>query len=110
MKTKIENIEQLRAEIAILKLKRAEDEIYFNQSYQKAKNIAEMPARWFNNALSFLGLNSDGDKTKVKADWITSLGRIALPFLLNKTILRGRGLLFKGLISLISQKTINAKN
>lgn len=111
IKSKIENLEQLRAQIAVLKLKKAEDEIYFNQSYQKIKGVVETPARWFNNALSFLGLNSsEGDKSKIKADWITSAGRIALPFLLNKTILRGSGFFTKAIISLISQKTVNSKN
>ncbi|MBU0695757.1 MAG: hypothetical protein KKE39_04430 [Bacteroidetes bacterium] len=110
IKPKIENLEQLRSEIAILKLKKAEDEIYFNQSFQKVKNVVETPTRWFNNVLSFLGLNSESEKGKVKADWITSVGRIALPFLLNKTVLRGRGFFVRALVSLISQKSINSKN
>jgi hypothetical protein len=109
-KTKIKNLEQLRAEIALLKLKKAEDEIYFNQSYQKVKHVVETPTRWFNNALSFLGLNSESEKVKIKSDWITSAGKFALPFLLNKTILRGRGFFVKAIVSLISQKTINSKN
>jgi hypothetical protein len=109
-KTKIKNLEQLRAEIALLKLKKAEDEIYFNQSYQKVKHVVETPTRWFNNALSFLGLNSESEKVKIKSDWITSAGKFALPFLLNKTILRGRGFFVKALVSIISQKTINSKN
>ncbi|MBU2046953.1 MAG: hypothetical protein KJ712_09515, partial [Bacteroidetes bacterium] len=110
IKPKIENLEQLRSEIAILKLKKAEDEIYFNQSFQKVKNVVETPTRWFNNVLSFLGLNSESEKGKVKADWITSVGRIALPFLLNKTVLRGRGFFVRALVALISQKSINSKN
>ena len=110
MKPKIENLEQLRSEIALLKLKKAEDEIYFNQSYQKVKNVVETPTRWFNNLLAFLGLNSESENGKIKADWITSVGRVALPFLLNKTILRGRGFFVRALVSLISQKSINSKN
>nr|MBC7611876.1 hypothetical protein [Pseudopedobacter sp.] len=107
---KIENLEQLRSEIAILKLKKAEDEIYFNQSFQKVKNVVETPIRWFNNVLSFLGLNSESEEGKIKADWITSVGRVALPFLLNKTVLRGRGFFVRALVSLISQKSISSKN
>ena len=109
MKGRIENIDQLRAEIRTLKIKCAEDEIYFNQGFQKFKKIIEAPTKFFNSILSFLRLSSDDENNK-HSDWITSLGRITLPFLLNRTLLRGRGFFTKAIISLLSQKTINAKN
>lgn len=109
MKGKIENIDQLRAEIRTLKIKCAEDEIYFNQGFRKFKKIIEAPTKFFNSILSFLGLSSD-DEHNNHSDWVTSLGRITLPFLLNKTLLRGRGIITKAIVSLLSQKTINAKN
>lgn len=109
MKGKIENIDQLRAEIRTLKIKCAEDEIYFNQGIQKLKKLINAPSRFINNIFGFLGLSVE-EKDNKHSDWVTSLGRVALPFLLNKTILRGRGIFFRTIVSLLSQKTINAKN
>ncbi|MBD3750063.1 MAG: hypothetical protein IE931_11270 [Sphingobacteriales bacterium] len=109
MKAKIENIDQLRAEIRTLKIKCAEDEIYFNQGFLKFKKIIEAPTKFFNSILNLFGL-ADEDENNKHSDWVTSLGRIALPFLLNTTLLRGRGFITKAIVSLLSQRTVNAKN
>lgn len=112
---KIENIDQLRAEIALLRIKRAEEEIYLNQTFSKVNKAFSGPLNFVKGGLELLGLknsksaNANSSQTN-HADWVTSLGRIALPFLLNKTILRGRGMFLKTAISLLSQTTINSKN
>jgi hypothetical protein len=112
---KIETLDQLRTEIAFLKLKKAEDEIYLNQTFLKVNKAFSGPINFIKGALELLGLKSIKGNNETNAspnhtDWVTSLGRIALPFLLNKTILRGRGMFLKTAISLLSQTTINSKN
>ena len=110
---KIENIDQLRTEIALLKMKKAEEEVYFNQTFFKINKAFNGPINFIKGALEFVGLKNNkpsNSPSTSHADWVTSLGRIALPFLLNKTILRGRGMFLKTAVSLLSQTTINSKN
>lgn len=109
---KIENLDQLRVEIALLKIKKAEQEVYLNQTFSKVNKAFSGPINFIKGALGFVGLknNKSNNSSTNHADWVTSLGRIALPFLLNKTILRGSGMFLKTAISLLSQTTINSKN
>lgn len=109
---KIENLDQLRTEIAFLRIKKAEEEIYLNQTFLKVNKAFNSPINFIKGALEFLGLrnNKASGNSSNHTDWVTSLGRIALPFLLNKTILRGRGVFLKTIVSLLSQSTINSKN
>jgi hypothetical protein len=105
---KIDNLDQLRVQIAILKLHKAEQEIYFNQTGNNISKAFNSPVNFVKAALSFLGLR--GGKANVQeADWATNLARLAFPFLLNKTLLSGSGFIFKGIVSFLSQNTINAK-
>jgi hypothetical protein len=109
---KIESLDQLRTEIALLKIKISEEEIYLNQTFSKVNKAFSGPLNFIKGALELVGLkNSKSTNSSTNhADWVTSLGRIALPFLLNKTILRGSGMFMKTAISLLSQTTINSKN
>jgi hypothetical protein len=108
-KTKIENIDQLRLEIAILRLHRAEQEIYLSQKVTSFSKALNSPLSFIKGSLSFLGLRENKSKTPQEADWVTNLARIGIPFLLNKTLLSGRGFIFKSIVSLLSQNTINSK-
>jgi len=110
-KDKIENLDHLRVRIAILKLHRAEQEIYLNQTVSKVSRALNSPLSFIKGLISFLGFGG-GKKSSdsEESDWVTNLARIALPFILNKTLLSGRGFIFKWIVSFISQNTINAKN
>lgn len=109
---KIESIDQLRSEIAFLKIKRAEEEIYLNQTFLKVNKAFSGPINFIRGALEFLGLkdNKIVNPSNIEVDWVTSLGRIVIPFLLNNTLLKGKGVLLKTIVSLLSQSTINSKN
>lgn len=109
---KIKNIIQLRAEIGFLRIKRADEEIYLNLTFSKVNKAFSGPINFIKGALELLGLknNKSNNTSTNDVDWVTSLGRIALPFLLNKTILRGKGMFLKTAISLLSQTTINSNN
>ncbi len=111
IKDKIENLDQLRVRIAILKLHRAEQEIYLNQTVSKVSKALNSPVNFIKGLISFLGFGgSKKTNDSENGDWVTNLARIALPFLLNKTLLSGQGFIFKWIVSFISQNTINAKN
>lgn len=107
MESNIQNIQELRERINFLKLKKAEDEIYFHQKYEHFKETITSPFRFIKNSLSFINPLNKSNPTH-STDWVTNMGRILVPFLLNKTLLRNRGFFIKTIASLISQKTINA--
>lgn len=110
-KIKVHNLDQLQLRIAQLKIEKAEQEIYFNQKWIKTQNMISSPINFIKGILSTIGLRGGNRNNTVhtSADWATNLARVSLPFLLNRTILRGRGFIFKTLVTLISQNTINAK-
>ncbi|MFC5284175.1 hypothetical protein [Pedobacter alpinus] len=107
MDLEIRNIDDLRAKIALLKIKKQEDEIYLNQKYISVKEKLTSPFSFVKN-LFISNRSFSQPSSPLKADFVTSLGRILIPLFLNKTILRNRGFLFKTIVSLISQKTINS--
>lgn len=105
METEITNIQQLRAKIAFLEIKKTEDEFYINHRIASAKAAISKPFTFIKN--TFLSPFFDSTGSHVGADWATRMGRIFLPFLLNSTLLRKRGFLVKSLVSMFSQKVIN---
>lgn len=110
IKDKIENLDQLRVRISILQLHKAEQEIYLNQTVNKVSKALNSPLNFLKGLISFLGFGgTKKTNDSENGDWVTNLARIALPFLLNKTLLSGRGFIFKWIVSFISQNTINAK-
>lgn len=106
MKTEITDLTQLQARIAYLKLKKLDDELYFDQRYQSIKDKFQSPFRFLTDTVSSFAF---GTKVEygAKADWATNIGRIFFPLLLNKTLLRNKGVIIKTLVSLFSQKAIN---
>jgi len=110
--TNIENIQQLRAQIKSLRLQQAEQELYFLKKKQSFKDAIESPFTFLKKIGSFLGFNTPkqhGINPK-NADWVTSLARILVPMVLNKTLLRGNGLFLKSVLTLLSQRVINPQN
>ncbi len=108
MDIQITNVQQLRARIAVLEVRKAEDELYFHQRISSFKEKISKPFRFVKsvfNAVAFgdvSGINLTG-----RADWATHLGRIILPLVMNRTLLRGKGVWLKAIFSLFSQKAIN---
>jgi hypothetical protein len=104
----ITNIDQLRVRIAMLKLHRAEQEVYFNQSFNKVSKAISDPLGFIKSLLSIGNRKSEIDAQE--GDWVTNLAKIALPYLLNNTILKNSGFIIKSIISFISLNLINAQN
>lgn len=113
MSTRIENIEDLRAEIQLLKLQKAEHELYFVQKRESLKKTFSSPFDFFRNVRSLLGGKPETGTGNVSArhdsDWTTVIARVVVPFILSKTILRGNGIMIKSLLGIISQKAINGE-
>lgn len=113
MSSHIQNIDDLRAEIKLLKLQKAEHELFFSQKRESIKQTFSSPISFFRNFKSLLGLGSsqsgfskDGNLHQ-SSDWTTNIARLVIPFFLNRTLLRGNGVLVKSILGLISQKAIN---
>ncbi len=104
MEIEITNLQELETRIAFLKIKKAEDEIYFHQRYTSIKDKFTHPFSFVKN----LFLGGGQQNSQLKSDWVTSFGRIFLPLFLNKTLLRNRGVLIKTIASLFSQKIVNS--
>jgi hypothetical protein len=104
----ITNIDQLRVRITMLKLHRAEQEVYFNQSFNKVSKAISDPLGFIKSLLSIGNRKSEIDAQE--GDWVTNLAKIALPYLLNNTILKNSGFIIKSIISFISLNLINAQN
>lgn len=111
MKARITNYDELKAEIYSLKIRRTEQELYFLQKKEKIKNMFSSP---LNFAKSLIGIRNSGDNKQSalhkSGDWATSFARIVVPFLLNKTLFRGNGVLIKSLLAMFSQKVISGDN
>lgn len=107
MAKRIENLEQLRAEILLLKQQRAEQELYFAEKKESIKEAFKSPFTFIKKVGLFFGISKNAKSSGVSADWATALARFVIPFMLNKTLLRGKGAMIKSLFALISQKAIN---
>lgn len=105
MELEIKNISDLRTRIAYLELKKKEDEIYLAQRYHSVKDKFTKPFKFIKDSFESLNLFS-GNANPAKSDIVTQLGRILFPLILNKTVLRNKGFVFKTLVSLLSQRTI----
>lgn len=106
METQITNIAELEARITYLKIKKVDDEIYFNQKIESIKNKFKHPFVFIKDVVSSFAFGTKMN-IGVRADWATNLGRIFFPLFLNKTLLRNKGAIIKTLVSLFSQKAIN---
>jgi hypothetical protein len=111
MKARITNYDELKAEIYSLKIRRTEQELYFLQKREKIENTFSSP---LNFVKTLIGLRNSRDNKHSafhkSGDWATSFARIVVPFLLNKTFFRGRGVLIKSLLAMFSQKIISGDN
>ncbi|RKD18217.1 hypothetical protein BCY91_15535 [Pelobium manganitolerans] len=99
METPITNMQQLQARITLLQLKKVEDEVYFNQKFTAIKEKILAPVNFVKGLFAHKSLQGH-------ADWATRFGRIFVPMLLNRTILRKQGVVIKAVASLLSQKLV----
>lgn len=105
--SKITNIDELRVRIATLKLESAEKEVYFSNKLSKVSRAINHPISFLKSLFSF---SANKEETNDQGDWVTNLAQIALPYLLNQTILRKSGFIMKSVISFLSLQIINAQN
>ena len=109
MKSKIENIDDLRSEILRLKLQRFHHEAVIEQDINKIKDKFRIPTLLLNKFNAWFGVNSQGvDKTS--SDWVTNTLRIGLPLALNKMVFGKSGFIIKSLVALLSQKAAASVN
>ena len=121
MKTRINNVEELKNEIARLSNLRREQEFYLKDQYSLLKDKVESPMRFVNNLTAhvpgvnmvkglFSGIGSSTNHTADKSDWISKAIRIGLPFILNRTLLRNAGWVKKALVLLASESAVGQLN
>jgi hypothetical protein len=98
-------IEELQAEIGILKIKRNQQEIAIHEKFNG-------PGAIFKTMTSLF--KSDSSKSLFEdifnQDIISNISRVLLPMLLNSSIFRGSGFVTKTLVTLFSQKAAKKVN
>lgn len=109
MKSKIENIDDLRSEILRLKLQRFHHEAVIEQDINKIKDKFRVPTILLNKVNAWFGDNAKG-VDKSNSDWVTNTLRIGLPLALNKMVFGKSGFIIKSLVALLSQKAAASVN
>ncbi len=111
MKTRIENLDDLRSEISRLRLQRIEYENDLYQISEKIKTKFHIPVMIYNKVGDFFSslFGADDDpRKKEDTDWVTNIFRAGLPVFLNKYFFPKSGFIIKSLVAMVSQKA--AKN
>lgn len=116
---KINNLQELRSEIARLHWKRREQEAYLADQYTLLKTKINTPFRFFRRVTEhipgagmFKGVTSSISKAvqRKDADWLTRLLQVGAPLVLNSTMLRKSGWVKKALVLLASETAIGQVN
>jgi len=121
MRTKINNISELKSEIIRLTELKKEQEAYLSDQYALLRKKIEMPSRILRTLTSsipgvdmvkglFSTFSSAKNKTSDKSDWLTNTLRLGLPLILNKTLLKNAGWLKKSLMLLVSERAAGQVN
>ena len=110
MRTKIQNIDDLRAEVARLEVARTEIETELKIEAQKITSKIEIPLLLLRKLNYFFGGSKDKSGSKSSEDWVSSIFRVVLPLLLNRFLLPKSGFIVKSIIELISQTTAKSVN
>ncbi|MGN0004239.1 MAG: hypothetical protein ACI35V_12480 [Sphingobacterium composti] len=124
MKVNINNSEELKNELVRLSRLRLEQELYLGDQYKLLKNKVQTPSRIVGAVASNLpgvslikGLFSSFGKDKGhsdfsdgKSDWLTKITQLALPLVLNRTLLKNSGWLKKSLVLLASEGAVGQLN
>ncbi|MGJ1433117.1 hypothetical protein ACR79M_16705 [Sphingobacterium spiritivorum] len=119
---KINNLTELKAEIARLNELKFEQEAYLKDQYHLLNRKIEAPVRFFRSITSRIpGVdivsqlfsssgNNKGTEDGEGSGWATKALRIGVPFLLNKFFLKRAGWLKKALVLLASETAIGQVN
>lgn len=116
---KINNLQDLKAEIARVNVRKREQEAYLLDQYGFLKTKIESPLRFVRNLTSSIPgasavkgvATSIGKAMQGKdADWLTSVLQIGTPLVLNTTLLRNAGWLKKAMVLLASETAIGQVN
>ncbi|MGB4773728.1 MAG: hypothetical protein WBP45_01025 [Daejeonella sp.] len=113
MKTRIQNVNELRAEIARLKLQRLQYEHVFEAEIKNISDKLTAPIHFVKKIGAFFsGDNDHGKAEQIKGgtDWVSVVSRIGLPLILNKLVFRKSGFIMKSIVALISQKAATSVN
>ena len=110
MRTKIQNIDDLRAEVVRLEVARTEIETELKIEAQKITSKIEIPLLLLRKLNYFFGGSKDKSGSKSSEDWVSSIFRVVLPLLLNRFLLPKSGFIVKSIIELISQTTAKSVN
>lgn len=112
--SKIKNLNDLRLEIARLKVLAKEQESYLSDQYHLFNDKLAAPARFAKSLISWIpgadlakGLFTKGKKDE---DWLSKALRIGLPVVLNRLFLRRAGFVKRALITVLSQQAAGALN
>lgn len=112
MRPKIENINDLCAELNRLRAQRLDQEIELTKVTARIKARLHFPVLVYNKISDFfieMFGNDPEDLTKKEhKDWVTNILRVGLPVALNKFLFPRSGFLFKSVVAMLSQKA--AKN
>lgn len=113
--TPINNLQELKQEIARLKLRKREQEAYLTQQFDILEEKITAPARLLSRITGFFNTVADKsilnfDKSLPGGDWFSNSLRIALPFLFNKVLFKKAGVIKKGLLLIASQQAASLVN
>lgn len=116
---KINNLLDLKTEIARISTLKLEQEAYLLDQYSLLRDKVEAPIRVFRSvtgAIPGVGMMRGvmagiGKATQAKdADWLTRVLQVGTPFLLNNMFLKKAGWLKKSLVLLASESAISQVN
>ena len=109
MKSKIENIDDLRSEILRLKLQRFHHEAVIEKDISDIKEKFRIPSLLLHKVNAFFGTHAERTD-KIGSDWVTNALRIGLPVALNKMFFGRSGFIIKSLVAMVSQKAATSVN
>lgn len=124
MRVNINNSVELKNELLRLSRLRREQELYLGDQYKLLKNKAQTPFRIIGAIASsipgvdifrrlftsFVKDKKDVNFSNDKSDWLTKITQLALPLVLNRTLLKNSGWLKKILVLLASEGAVGQIN
>lgn len=124
MRVNINNSVELKNELLRLSRLRREQELYLGDQYKLLKNKAQTPFRIIGAIASsipgvdifrrlfttFAKDKKDVNFSNDKSDWLTKITQLALPLVLNRTLLKNSGWLKKILVLLASEGAVGQIN
>lgn len=108
MRGKIQNIDDLRTEIERLSQIRSEMETDLKVEAAKITTKIKAPLMLLSKLNDFFGFGKA--KKEEGEDWVSSIFRIGIPFVMNKYIFPKSGFIAKAFLALISQNAAKAMN